>query len=114
VHVNYFQRPPVHRLEIVGTGGTLRWDNADGLLTLYKMPDDFGQISSQPTSAQVEQFALPEGFDRNQLFVAQTQHFLKVVRGEAEPICTLDDGIKALKMALAAKESQAQGHPVSW
>ena len=31
VHVNYFQRPPVHRLEIVGTGGTLRWDNADGL-----------------------------------------------------------------------------------
>ena len=30
VHVNYFQRPPVHRLEIVGTAGTLRWDNADG------------------------------------------------------------------------------------
>ena len=29
VHVNYFQRPPVHRLEIVGTMGTLRWDNAN-------------------------------------------------------------------------------------
>jgi predicted dehydrogenase len=25
VHLNYFQRPPVHRLEIVGTDGTLRW-----------------------------------------------------------------------------------------
>ncbi len=32
IHVNYFQRPPVHRLEIVGTNGTLRWDNADGIL----------------------------------------------------------------------------------
>jgi predicted dehydrogenase len=32
VHVNYFQRPPVHRLEIVGTNGTFHWDNADGTL----------------------------------------------------------------------------------
>lgn len=105
VHVNYFQRPPVHRLEIIGTAGTLSWDNTDGLLIHHQMPDEFGLISSQPSPALVKQYALPDGFERNQLFLAQTQHFLQVARGDAEPICTLEDGIRALEMALAAKQS---------
>jgi predicted dehydrogenase len=112
VHVNYFQRPPVHRLEIIGTGGTLRWDNADGILQHYQMPDVFGSINPQPTPARVQQYTLPDGFERNQLFVAQTQHFLKVVRGEAEPVCSLIDGIKALEMARAALQSQETGQRV--
>lgn len=114
VHVNYFQRPPVHRLEIVGSAGTLRWDNADGILHHYQMPDEFGVISSEPTPAQVTQYALPEGFDRNHLFIAQTRHFLDVAAGQAEPICTLEDGIRALELALAAKTSQALGQTITW
>ena len=106
VHVNYFQRPPVHRLEIAGTDGTLRWDNADGILRHYKMPASFGSFSDQPPSPVIESFSPPEGFERNQLFVAQTRHFIEVVRGEAEPICRLEDGVKALSLALAAYESQ--------
>lgn len=112
VHVNYFQRPPVHRLEIVGTNGTLRWDNADGILHLYKMPAPFGSFSDNPPAPVMESFSLPEGFERNQLFVAQTRHFLETVRGEKEPVCTLEDGISALRLALAAHESQRRGHVV--
>ena len=112
VHVNYFQRPPVHRLEIVGTDGTLRWDNADGILHHYKMPASFGSFSDQPPSPVIESFSPPEGFERNQLFVAQTHHFIEVVRGEVPPICRLDDGVKALSLALAAYESQKSGQMV--
>ncbi len=102
VHVNYFQRPPVHRLEIVGAAGTLRWDNADGTLTHLQMPDVFGAIQPQPASAIETEYRLPSGFDRNDLFVAQTRHFLDVVRGDAVPVCTLEDGIRALELALEA------------
>ncbi len=109
VHLNYFQRPPVHRLEIIGTGGTLNWDNADGLLTHYAMPDEFGSISSRPALPVVKQYPIPAGFERNTLFLAQTQHFLKVARGESDPICTLEDGIRALELARAALESQKTG-----
>lgn len=105
VHVNYVQRPPVHRMEIVGTNGTLRWDHADGVLHFYRMPAPFGSYSDNPPAPVIESFSPPEGFDRNQLFVAQTRHFLETVRGESEPICTLEDGIQALRLALAAKES---------
>lgn len=113
VHVNYFQRPPVHRLEIVGTNGTLRWDNADGVLHLIQMPASFGSFSDNPPAPVVESFSPPEGFERNQLFVTQTRHFLEVVRGEKEPVCTLEDGIMALRLALAAYESQKSQKAVS-
>ncbi|HJS17868.1 MAG TPA: Gfo/Idh/MocA family oxidoreductase [Anaerolineales bacterium] len=113
VHVNYFQRPPVHRLEIVGTNGTLRWDNADGTLHLYKMPAPFGSWSDQPATPIMETFAPPEGFERNRLFVAQTRHFIEIVHGESEPVCTLEEGIMALRLALAAYESQKTGQRVT-
>lgn len=112
IHLNYVQRPPVHRFEIVGTDGTLRWDNADGVLHFYKMPAAFGTWSDSPPAPVVETFAPPEGFERNHLFRAQTEHFIEVVRG-VEPICNLNDGIQALKLALAAKESQKTGKAIS-
>jgi predicted dehydrogenase len=114
VHVNYFQRPAVHRLEIIGSKGTLRWDNADGLLTHTHMPDEFGEIKAQPAPAQITHYPLPVGFDRNDLFLAQTRHFLEMAAGQAEPVCTLEDGLRALEMALAAKTSQSQGKTVTW
>lgn len=104
VHVNYFQRPPVHRLEIVGNKGTLRWDNSDGILHQYQMPDEFGAISANPSPAVYTQHTLPPGFDRNDLFLAQTKHFLNVIQGLEEPSCTLEDGRRALEIALAAKQ----------
>ena len=109
VHVNYFQRPPVHRLEIVGTGGTLRWDNADAILHFQRMPAPFGSFSDQPAAPETEPFLPPDGFERNQLFLAQTRHFIDVVRGESEPVCTLADGIMALRLAVAAYASQRSG-----
>lgn len=106
VHINYFQRPGVHKLEIVGTDGTMRWDNADGILHLFKMPAPFGSYSDLPPAPVTESFSPPQGFERNQLFIAQTKHFIDIVRGDAQPICTLTDGVRALQMALAAYESQ--------
>ncbi len=103
LHLNYFQRPPAHRLEIVGTTGTLRWDNADGALIHYHVPDAFGGIYPQPTPAIETRYAPPTGFERNDLFLAQTRHFLEVASGRAAPLCTLEDGIRALELALAAR-----------
>jgi len=109
LHLNYVQRPPRNTLEIVGTNGTLRWNNADGILNFYNMPTAFGTFSDNPPAPIVETFAPPEGFERNQLFLAQTRHFVEVARGESEPVCSLEDGARALRLALAARESQEAG-----
>lgn len=110
VHLNYVQRPPRHTLEIVGTQGTLRWDNADGVLQLQKFPAPFASYSDLPPAPVIEAFPPPDGFERNQLFVSQTRHFIETARGEADPVCRLEDGIRALELALEAKKSQAVRH----
>ena len=106
VHLNYVQRPPRHTLEIVGTNGTLRWDNADGVLHFHQLTTDFGSYSEFPPAPVTQTFAPPAGFERNQLFVSQTRHFIETASGETEPVCRLEDGIMALRLALAALESQ--------
>jgi predicted dehydrogenase len=113
IHLNYFQRPPVHRLEIAGTEGTLRWDNADGVLHFHNTQMPFGSYSDAPPAPMIETFSPPGGFERNQLFIAQTRHFIEIVRGQAEPVCNLNDGIQALRMALGAYESQKIGSIVN-
>lgn len=89
VHLNYIQRPPSHTLEVIGTTGTIRWNNSDGVLS-----------KSCHGIQKWECFNLPVGFERNQMFLEQMRHFITVVRCETHPICTLDDGINALKIAL--------------
>jgi predicted dehydrogenase len=91
-------RPPAHRLEILGTDGTLRWENATGILEVYRAE-----------AGQWQAFPPPPGFERNDLFLAEMRHFLAVMHGEARPACSLDDGIRALQIAMAAHESQARG-----
>lgn len=98
LHLDYVRRPGAHRLEFVGSQGTLTWDNDGGILRLYRAGD-----------RTWEQYTPPEVFERNDLFLAEMRHFLDVIRGEAQPVCTLDDGIQALKLALAAYES-AEDH----
>ncbi|MBC8334267.1 MAG: Gfo/Idh/MocA family oxidoreductase [Anaerolineales bacterium] len=102
IHVNYFQRPPCHRLEIVGTKGTLRWDNADGILHHFAMPDEFGTVTANPAATIQDTFTLSSAFERNYLFVEQMKHFLEVVQGTAEPRCSLEDGVRAVELVLTA------------
>jgi predicted dehydrogenase len=94
LHLDYIQRPATHRIQIVGSHSTLRWDNANGAVRLF-----------HPETDAWETFAAPAGFERNDLFLAEMRHFIQVVQGTAQPECTLQDGINALKMTLAAYQS---------
>jgi predicted dehydrogenase len=98
LHLDYIQRPPAHWLEIIGTQGTIRWDNNSGVVKVYR-----------PASERWDAYPAPQDFTRNDLFLAQMRHFLAVARGECAPLCSLNDGIQALKLALAVYESQESG-----
>ena len=95
LHLDYNQRPPAHRLEIIGTEGTILWDNADGAVRLFTS-----------TEGRWQAYLPPVGFERNTMFFSMMEHFLQVVRGQANPGCTLEDGIQALRLALAVHHSQ--------
>ena len=100
VHLDYLQRPASHWLEVVGTEGWLHWDAFTGLLRVF-----------QANGSQRE-FPLPAGYDRNELFLEEMRHFLKVVAGEEDPLCSLQDGRRALEIALAAHISAERGQRI--
>ncbi|NPA92830.1 MAG: Gfo/Idh/MocA family oxidoreductase [Chloroflexi bacterium] len=91
VHLDYFQRPPQHWLEIEGTQGTIRWEYASG--EALALAADKTVLASA---------SLPPSWERNTMFLDEMRHFLAVVRGEAFPRCTLEDGVRALALALDA------------
>jgi len=88
LHLDYLQQPPLHRLEITGTAGSLRWDNADGILHCFTA--DKNAWSAYPP---------PDGFERNTLFLDELRHFMDVASGRAEPVCGLQDGIRVQELA---------------
>jgi predicted dehydrogenase len=117
VHLDYNQRPEsAHWLELIGTRGTLRWDNQDGSVELRHI----GQAVSLPASHRdiaseaILRYEPPAGFERNDLFLDEMRHFVQVARGEAQPVCTLQDGLRTLELALAAHRSAEQAEVIRW
>lgn len=94
LHLDYFRKPAEHRFEIIGTAGMIEWRNTTGAARLYRSQSETWESN-----------LVPEGFERNDLFIAEMKHFLDVAEKKAIPSCTLDDGIKALKIALSVLES---------
>ena len=112
VHLDYNQRPPEHYLEIIGTQGTLRWDNRDGAVSIFESrPDGKDPVSTGNWQTYPIQgtFGAGKTFERNDLFLAEMRHLIQVLHGAAHPVCTLDDGIQAQRIALAAQLSARQG-----
>ena len=103
IHLSFMQRPYTHQIEITGTQGTLRVDIKENSLSIFNV-----------ASGEWEVFTAPEGFERNTMFLDQMAHLLAVIRTDVQPVCTLDDGIWAQKLAMAAHESGRSGRVVSW
>lgn len=94
VHLDYLQQPPQHTLELIGTQGTIYWDFASGGVRMYQE----GAESWQTLSIQ-------DGFHRNDMFLAEMQHFIEVVHGKEQPVCSLADGVSVMEVALGARLS---------
>lgn len=103
VHVDYYQQPPSYHFEIIGSAGTIRWDQSDHIAHIFKASEN-----------KWENIKPPEGFDRSQLFVEEMKHFLDVIYGNAQPVCTLDDGVRILQMVLAIYESNKKGKVIQF
>lgn len=97
VSLDYVARPPTHRLEIVGQHGIVEWADGDGVARLLGR------------DGRVRNATPPRGFSRNEMFVEEMAHFLRCLAGRETPACTLADGERALRMALAARESAEAG-----
>ena len=92
VHLDYVQKPPVHTLHVWGDAGRAVLNFHDGTLTLC---DTDGRSHVQ---------RVPEGFERNTMFVDEMREFLDACRQRRPAAIPLEDGIAALEIVMHAKQ----------
>jgi len=96
LHLNFVERPPSHRLTVIGTEGTVTWNDANS-----------AAHRDGAASKRWETVPAPDGFERNWMFRDEMRHFLACLRGAEQPLCTIADGRTALEVALAARRALA-------
>lgn len=97
LHQDCIQDPPRRVCEIVGTKGKIIWDYYAKSVQWFKL--------SEKNS---ENF-LWDGFERSSLFLDELRHFLDCLKGDCQPIVSLDEAEVSLRIALAAKTSLESG-----
>lgn len=97
LHLDYWGRPTMHRVEISCADGTIQWDYVTG---------EFRVWGTDKEAWQPE--ILPGLESRNDLFLAEARHFLEVVAGRAQPACTLRDGIEVVRLCTAVEQAAAR------
>ncbi|MBW7942498.1 MAG: Gfo/Idh/MocA family oxidoreductase [Candidatus Kuenenia stuttgartiensis] len=96
VHMDYIQKPPSRNCKVIGESGKITMD-----LTELKV------IVEKPGKEKdIHDFG---GFERNELFVREIDHFFECVASRKQPVVTLMDGTNSLRMALAIKKSMETG-----
>jgi predicted dehydrogenase len=103
VHLDYYQQPASHTLELTCERGRILWDNADGSARLLAADGESNR-----------QIIPPEGFERNDMFLAEMADFIRLCRGEKFEYCSLEDGIRVQQIVEAVRQSHAlEGRRVS-
>lgn len=95
LHLDVFARPHQRRIRVYGEDGTIEWEYEANQVRVFR------------TGAEPEVV----GYDcqRNDMFVAEAAEFLEVIAGARPPSCTLGDGVRALAIVEAVRDSSASG-----
>jgi predicted dehydrogenase len=99
-HLDYLQRPKRVSVEVMGTAGKFDWDY-------------FGNaLSFTPAETEASSKIIQTPFDRNAMFLDCMRDFLDGIHNSARPRAELSDGLTALRIVDAIKESMTTHNSV--
>jgi len=100
IHLDYVQRSHTRTCKVVGSEGTISWDMAHGEVRMFTA-----------ARQQWQTFPQPEGYDNDQMYIDEMQHFLNCLAGDEQPSLDVSEGKRVLELALAIKQSMTSGEP---
>lgn len=87
IHLDYLSRMPRRRLYINGSEGIIEYDFISSELKVYQVDSEL---------CKYKRFNI----ERNVLFKSQLKHFFDCVKERKQPMVTVDDAIRTLKLAI--------------
>ena len=94
IHLDYYQRPKTRMCKIIGTKGTIFWNNEENTVKMFQ-----GNTKKLKTVLRINKF------DTNKMYVDEIMHFKKCVKENKTTINDIKQGIDTLKISLNAKKS---------
>jgi predicted dehydrogenase len=94
IHLDYIQRAYSRSCHIIGEEGTIHWDYVAGEVRCYSAHTKDWQV-----------FRNPAGWDANNMYLDEMQHFINCLARRATPEQDLGEAARVLNIALAAKSS---------
>lgn len=98
INLNYLQKNYSRNSQIIGERGSLEWDYYKNVLTFYDNEKKEKEIIWRDSN-----------FKRNLMYIEEVKHFIDCIRENKKPMIDLDEGIKSLKIVIAAKKSYKIG-----
>jgi predicted dehydrogenase len=102
LHLDFYQRPPQRSYEIVGSHGRAMLDYHAGRLTRHEYR---GDDSVTPAGCEIadptEVVDIPQGWDRNDLFLDEVRYFVDCIGTGRSPVPGLDEGVACAVLAAA-------------
>lgn len=102
IHLDYVQRSYERDCQIVGEQGSIFWQFKTGEVRWFDTVDGEWTTLSQPP-----------GWELNQMYVDEMEHFLECVRDQRPTMLSIPDAISVMQIALAAKRSAREGRLVT-
>lgn len=101
ITLDFIRHDAIRLCTAIGSNGSLRWNGITGQVSIY--PNN--------GIAWVELFQYQH--HRDESYLAEWQNFIMCITGQASPLITGEDGLKALQIIEAARSSSASGCQVS-
>ena len=103
IYMDYVQRAYSRSCHVIGDMGTIRWDYVTGETKVFRA----GSTGWETT-------ARAAGWEKNQMYVDQLQHFLQCLAAEQKSSQDAFDAARVLEIALAAKTSAETGQVITF
>lgn len=100
LHLDFLQRKATRRCKLIGSQGNIVWDLIAN--NIWLETNNGSQLLFDGT-----------GFDRNQMYLEQLQHFAAIAEGNAVPNVGFDNAAYTMKMIDAIRASAELKAPVS-
>jgi predicted dehydrogenase len=98
VHLDFWARPPMHRMDVICSEGSIHWDYMTGSFEIHNAAREGCQS-----------LAFPGADGRDELFLSEARHFLGVLDEREESGCSLEDGIATVQICEAIDQSAVSG-----
>ena len=101
LHLDYLQKPPSRRCQLIGTKGKIYWNSDSNIVKLFDMKKNRWIQKSKIKK-----------YDRNDMYRKEILHFIKSIKKRVKTINPIEQGIKTMEIALAVKKSSKLGRSI--